>query len=91
MSSTRREFANAKPSPGSGTQNSESKADVKSVETLSENFGTLDSRLFDFDRSVKQTDYVAKVIKFAETQFKLDRGRKETKKANLGDIRSTKI
>ena len=44
-----------------------------------------------FDAEMKPGEYVNKVIRHVEAMFKQDRGRKETKKANLGDIRSTKI
>lgn len=36
-------------------------------------------------------EYVERKIKYAEDLFKQDRGHRDTKRANLGDIRSTKI
>jgi len=45
----------------------------------------------DIDTSLKPKEYVDKVIKHAEELFNQDRGRQDTKRANLGDIRSTKI
>ena len=55
-----------------------------------EMFGTLNSQM-DIDVALNPTEYVNRVIKYAEDLFKQDRGQKETKRANLGDIRSTKI
>lgn len=55
-----------------------------------EMFGTL-KHLMDIDVKLNPSEYVNRVIKYAETQFKQDRGRKDTKRANLGDIRSTSI
>ena len=43
------------------------------------------------DANMKPSEYVGRVIKHVESQFKQDRGRKDTKRANLGDIRSTRI
>ena len=45
----------------------------------------------DIDESMPNGEYVDRVIQYAENLFKQDRGRQDTKRANLGDIRSTKI
>ena len=53
-------------------------------------FGTLNSQM-DIDTQLEASVYVNRVIKYAENLFRQDRGRQDTKRANLGDIRSTKI
>ena len=59
---------------------------------MEENFGTLSGQQMPkFDAEMKPGEYVNRVIRHVEALFKQDRGRKEAKKANLGDIRSTKI
>lgn len=45
----------------------------------------------DIDTRLSPKEYVNRVIRYAEGIFKEDRGRSDTKKANLGDIKSTQI
>ena len=53
-------------------------------------FGTLQHQL-DILSTNNPVDYVNHVIQYAEDLFRQDRGRQDTKRANLGDIRSTRI
>ena len=55
-----------------------------------EEFGTLNSHM-DIDTHMNPKEYVNRVIRYAEGLFKEDRGRSDTKRANLGDIKSTQI
>lgn len=45
----------------------------------------------DLDTSMNSKDYVEKKIKYAEEMFAQDRGHRDSKRANLGDIRPTTI
>jgi len=53
-----------------------------------EEFGTLNSQM-NIDTNLSAKEYVARMIKYAEELFRQDRGHRDTKRANLGDIRST--
>ena len=43
------------------------------------------------DTSLNPKEYVERKIKYAEDMFKQDRGHRDSKRANLGDIRPTTI
>lgn len=45
----------------------------------------------DIDTNLEPKEYVERMIKYAEEMFKQDRGHKDSKRANLGDIRGTTI
>ena len=55
-----------------------------------EEFGNLNTHM-DIDTNLNPKEYVNRVIRYAEGLFKEDRGRSDTKRANLGDIKSTQI
>lgn len=55
-----------------------------------EEFGTLNAQN-DIGTNLSAKEYVERTIKYAEETFRQDCGHRDTKRANLGDIRSTKI
>ena len=50
-----------------------------------------DKQLLEIDTNLPDKEYVELAIKDAKKMFKQERGRTDTKKANLGDIQSTQI
>lgn len=56
-----------------------------------EEFGTLKDQINNIQVNLNPKEYVERTIKYAEELFKQDRGHRDTKRANLGDIRSTRI
>ena len=49
------------------------------------------SQILKFDKELDDESYVKICIKQARAFFNIDRGHSEAKKANLGDIKATKI